>query len=56
MPGDEEVELATVYAEVDKRIKAACDALKAEFMAELDKRFPPKKKFSIVNRPPATGS
>jgi hypothetical protein len=56
MPGEEEVTLETVYAEVDKRLKTAIDALKAELLAELDKRFPPKKKFAIVNRPPATGS
>lgn len=53
---DDEVTLETVYAEVDKRVKAAIDALRAELIAELDKRIPPKKKFSIVNRPPATGS
>lgn len=53
MPGEDEVTLETVYAEVDKRIKAAVDAAKAELIAELDKRIPPKKKFSIVNRPAA---
>ncbi len=56
MPGDEEVTLEAVYAEVDKRIKAAIDALKAELIAELDKRVPTKKPFKIVNRPAPTGS
>lgn len=47
---DEEVSLETVYAEVDKRIKAAVDAAEARMMAELNKRSPEKKPFKIINR------
>lgn len=50
MPDPEEVSLETVYAEADKRIKAACDALKTELLAELNKRVPEKKPFKITNR------
>lgn len=54
MPGDEEVSLETVYAEVDKRIKAANDALKTELMAYLEScGIRPKKAFKIINRPAA---
>ena len=56
MPGDEEVTLEDVYAEVDKRIKAAIDALEAKIIAHLEKcGIKEKGKFKIVNRP-ATGS
>ena len=56
MPADEEVTLEVVYAEVDKRIKAAADALKAEIIAHLEKcGIKEKGKFRIVNRP-ASGS
>lgn len=51
---DEEVTLETVYAEVDKRVKAAIDALEAKLIKELDARVPAKKKFRLVNR--AAGS
>lgn len=51
MPGDEEVTLAEIYAEVDKRIKAAIDALEAKLetrLAAIEKRLPAEKKpFSI---------
>lgn len=50
MPDGEEVTLETVYAEVDKRIKTAVDAAKAELIAELDKRAPTKKPFKILDR------
>ncbi len=50
MPGEEEVTLDTVYAEMDKRIKAAVDALEAKILALLNERFPEKKKFKIINR------
>lgn len=53
---DEEVTLEQVYAEVDKRVKAAIDALEAKIMAELDKRVPGKKPFKIINRGAAAGS
>ena len=57
MPGDpEEVTLDTVYAEMDKRIKAAVDALDAKWAAEMTKRFPEKKPFRIINRPAPAAS
>jgi len=46
MPGDE-VTLEEVYAECDKRIKAAIDALKTELLAEIAKKQDGKKPFSI---------
>jgi hypothetical protein len=50
MPGDD-LTIDEVYAEIEKRTKAALDAaiaaLKAELMAELDRRVPQKKPFSI---------
>lgn len=46
MPGDE-VTLDEIYAEVDKRIKAALDALEVKLMAEIAKKADPKKPFSI---------
>lgn len=46
MPGDE-VTLEEIYAEVDKRIKAAVDALKTELVAEIAKKQDGKKPFSI---------
>jgi hypothetical protein len=56
MPGEnEEVQLEEIYAEVDKRIKAAIDALRTEILAELDKRAPAKKGFKVL-RGAATGS
>lgn len=49
MPTDpNEVGLDEIYAEVDKRIKTAIDALKAEILAELEKRFPEKKGFKVL--------
>ncbi len=47
MPGDE-VGLEEVYAEVDKRIKAAVDALEAKLMAELAKKVNTKEPFKLV--------
>jgi hypothetical protein len=44
---DDEITLVEIYAEVDKRVKAAVDAAVAELKAELDKRAPVKKPFSI---------
>jgi hypothetical protein len=46
MPGDE-VTLDEIYAEVDKRIKAAVDAALATMTAELAKKENAKKPFSI---------
>lgn len=48
---DDEVSIADVYAEVDKRIKAAVDAAKTELLAEIAKKADGKKPFKIVNRP-----
>ena len=44
---DDEVTLTEIYAEVDKRIKTALDALKAELLAEIAKKENAKKPFSI---------
>lgn len=52
---DEEVSLQTVYDEVDKRIKAAIDALRADLLKYLaDNGFKEKVKFKIFNRPAAS--
>jgi hypothetical protein len=51
----DEVGLEEVYAEVDKRIKAAIDALKAELLAEIAKKQNAKEPFKLVrNRPAAS--
>lgn len=44
---DENVTLDEIYAEVDKRLKAACEALKTELLAEIAKKQDQKKPFSI---------
>jgi hypothetical protein len=47
MPGDE-VGLEEVYAEVEKRMKAAIDALKIELLAEIAKKQNAKEPFKIM--------
>lgn len=50
MPGDE-VTLDEIYAEVDKRIKAATDALETKLTAAIQAAIPPaKEKLSILRK------
>jgi hypothetical protein len=49
MPGDE-VGLEEIYAEVDKRIKTAIDALEAKLTAEIAKKQSAKEPFKIMRR------
>lgn len=43
----EDVTLDEIYAEVEKRIKVAIDALEVKLMAEIAKKQDGKKPFSI---------
>lgn len=49
MPGDE-VGLEEVYTEVEKRIKAAIDALETKLTAEIAKKQNAKEPFKIMRR------
>lgn len=47
MPGDDEMTAAEIYAECDKRIKAAIDALEAKMQSAIDAvaaKIPEEKK------------
>lgn len=46
----EDVTLEEIYAEVDKRIAAAIDALKTELLAEIKKAIPPAKERLTILR------
>jgi hypothetical protein len=50
----DEVGLDEIYAEVDKRIKAAVEALKAELVAEIAKKQNLKEPFRITRKPVAS--
>jgi hypothetical protein len=49
MAGDE-VTLEEIYAEIDKRIKAALEVLKTELLAEIAKKQNAKEPFRIVRK------
>jgi len=48
MAGEGEVTLEEIYAEVDKRIKTALDALETKLMAEIAKKQNAKEPFKLV--------